>query len=96
MVNPQMEVISGEGLDSTEVGRIVPIYERSARLERARFVGDLRRLQHLDTRMPMSCRRRFGRNCNFHASGSRIQTHFPPAEESLDASISFGPSRSGG
>src|SRR5271163_4990465 len=27
MVNPQIEVLSTEGMDSTEVGRIVPIYE---------------------------------------------------------------------
>src|SRR5271165_7419105 len=27
MVNPQMEILSSEELDSTEVGRIVPIYE---------------------------------------------------------------------
>src|SRR5260221_14109563 len=30
MVNPQMEVISGEGLDSTEVAPIGPIYETIA------------------------------------------------------------------
>src|SRR5205814_7231407 len=27
MINPQFELLSGEGQDSTEVGRIVPIYE---------------------------------------------------------------------
>ena len=27
MVNPQFEVLSGEGVDSTEMGRIVPVYE---------------------------------------------------------------------
>jgi len=27
MINPQIEVLSSEEMDSTEVGRIVPIYE---------------------------------------------------------------------
>src|SRR5438132_14356431 len=53
MVNPQMEVISGEGLDSTEVGRIVPIYEAvgtfGTRAIRRAIYGAL---QHLDPRMP--------------------------------------------
>ncbi len=53
MVNPQMEVISGEGLDSTEVGRIVPIYEAvgtfGSRAIRRAIYGAL---QQLDPRMP--------------------------------------------
>src|SRR5262249_46568300 len=53
MVNPQMEVISSDGLDSTEVGRIVPIYEAigtfGSRAIRRAIYGAL---QPLDPTMP--------------------------------------------
>jgi len=86
MVNPQMEVISGEGLDSTEVGRIVPIYEAigtfgSRAIRRAIYSA----LQHLDPRMPdvlpasLRTRLRFPTHRD-----AVIETHFPPPEESLE------------
>ncbi len=53
MVNPQMEMLGDESADSTEVGRIVPIYEAigtfgSRAIRRAIYAA----LQLLDPRMP--------------------------------------------
>src|ERR1700737_4918273 len=53
MVNPQMEMLGNEEADSTEVGRIVPIYEAigtfgSRAIRRAIYAA----LQLLDPRMP--------------------------------------------
>lgn len=91
MVNPQMELISSEGLDSTEVGRIVPIYEAigtfgSRAIRRAIYGG----LQQLNPRMldvlPAALRTKL--NFPSHRDAV-IQTHFPPPEESLDALNQF-------
>src|SRR6266404_6519556 len=91
MVNPQMEVISGEGLDSTEVGRIVPIYEAigtfGTRAIRRAIYGAL---QHLDPRMPDVLPAALRTKLQFPTHRDAvIQTHFPPAEESLDALNQF-------
>src|SRR5712672_1673795 len=91
MVNPQMEVISGEGLDSTEVGRIVPIYEAigtfGTRAIRRAIYGAL---QHLDPRMPDVLPSALRTKLQFPTHREAvIQTHFPPAEESLDALNQF-------
>src|SRR5271155_3542813 len=53
MVNPQMEILSNEELDSTEVGRIVPIYEAigtfgSRAIRRAMYAA----VQLIDAKMP--------------------------------------------
>ena len=53
MVNPQMEMLGATKADSTEVGRIVPIYEAigtfgSRSIRRAIYAA----LQLLDPRMP--------------------------------------------
>ncbi len=87
MVNPQMEVISGEGLDSTEVGRIVPIYEAvgtfGTRAIRRAIYGAL---QQLDPRMPDVLPAALRAKLKFPAHRDAvIQTHFPSPEESLDA-----------
>jgi ATP-dependent DNA helicase RecG len=91
MVNPQMELISGEGLDSTEVGRIVPIYEAigtfgSRAIRRAIYGG----LQQLDPKMADVLPASLQTKLNFPTHREAvIQTHFPPAEESLGALNQF-------
>src|SRR6202049_3182749 len=93
MVNPQIEVLSTGEVDSTEMGRIVPIYEAvgtfgSRMIRRAIY----NTLQNLDSNIPdvlpvalleklQDPRRR----------EALIHTHFPPAEESLEALNLFRP-----
>jgi ATP-dependent DNA helicase RecG len=87
MVNPQMEMLGNEEADSTEVGRIVPIYEAigtfgSRAIRRAIYSV----LQLLDPRMPdilpEELRARLGYPSRHQAL---VHTHFPPPEESVDA-----------
>ena len=91
MVNPQIEVISGDGLDSTEVGRIVPIYEAigtfgSRAIRRAIYAA----LQQLDPHVPDVLPAPLRAKLNFPAHRDAvIQTHFPPPEEPLDALNQF-------
>jgi len=91
MVNPQMELISVEGLDSTEVGRIVPIYEAigtfgTRAIRRAIYGG----LQHLDPRTPDVLPALLRTKLKFPShQDAVIQTHFPQPEESLDALNQF-------
>jgi ATP-dependent DNA helicase RecG len=87
MVNPQMEMLGSGEADSTEVGRIVPIYEAigtfgSRSIRRAIYAA----LQILDPRMPEvlpeGLRARFG----FPPRSQAIaQTHFPPPGESIES-----------
>jgi len=91
MVNPQMEVISGEGLDSTEVGRVVPVYEAigtfGTRAIRRAVYGAL---QHLDPRMPDVLPAALRTKLQFPTHREAVmQTHFPSAEESIDALNQF-------
>jgi ATP-dependent DNA helicase RecG len=86
MINPQFEIVSSEEMDSTEMGRIVPIYEAvgtfGSRLIRRAIYGTL---QNLDPRipdiLPEELRKRLGFPSRREAL---IQTHFPAAEESLE------------
>jgi len=107
MVNPQIELLSSvdhslaaheadksaaqEEIDSTEVGRVVPIYEAigtfgSRSIRRTIYTA----LQTLDPRMPdvlpEDLRARLGYPTRFQALA---QTHFPAAEESVDALNEF-------
>jgi ATP-dependent DNA helicase RecG len=91
MVNPQMEMLGEGEADSTEVGRIVPIYEAigtfgSRSIRRAIYAA----LQVLDPHMPEvlpellpeELRMRLG----FPSRSQAIaHTHFPPPGESIDA-----------
>ncbi len=87
MVNPQMEMLGEGEADSTEVGRIVPIYEAigtfgSRSIRRAIYAA----LQLIDPRMPEvlpeELRARFG----FPSRSQAIaHTHFPPPGESIEA-----------
>src|SRR5215467_5074744 len=91
MVNPQIEVISSEGLDSTEVGRIVPIYEAigtfGSRAIRRAIYGALQQLDpHMPDVLPASLRAKM--NFPSHREAV-IQTHFPPPQESLDVLNQF-------
>jgi ATP-dependent DNA helicase RecG len=91
MVNPQIEVFRSEEMDSTEVGRIVPIYEAigtfgSRAIRRAMYAA----VQLLDPKMldilPGELSARLGYPSRREAL---IQTHFPPPGESLDALNTF-------
>jgi ATP-dependent DNA helicase RecG len=87
MVNPQMEMLSSEETDSTEVGRIVPIYEAigtfgSRAIRRAIYAA----LQLLDPRMPDILPEELRTRLGFPSRGQAIaHTHFPPPEESVEA-----------
>ena len=107
MINPQIELLSSvdhsqaahdadkaasaEEIDSTEVGRIVPIYEAigtfsSKAIRRTIYTA----LQNLDSRMPdvlpEELRARLGYPSRRQAL---VQAHFPAPEESLEALNEF-------
>jgi len=91
MVNPQMELLRGEEMDSTEVGRIVPIYEAigtfgSRAIRRAVYGA----LQQFDAQpsdpLPPELLQRLGYPSRREAL---LHTHFPPPDESLDALNAF-------
>ena len=93
MVNPQIEILNADSdeVDSTEMGRIVPIYEAvgafgSRQIRRAVHAT----LQNLDPQipdvLPADLRMRHGFPERRQAL---IETHFPPAEESLEALNAF-------
>jgi len=87
MVNPQIEVLSSEEVDSTEMGRIVPIYEAvgtfGSRMIRRAIYNTLQNLEsNIPDVLPAELREKL------HYPSRRealIHTHFPPAEESLEA-----------
>src|SRR3984957_17508806 len=86
MVNPQMEMTSDQ-MDSTEVGRIVPIYEAigtfgSRAIRRAIYAA----LQLLDPRMPEVLPDELRVRLGFPSRHCALSpTHFPPPEESIEA-----------
>jgi len=87
MVNPQIEVLSSEEVDSTEMGRIVPIYEAvgtfgSRMIRRAIY----NTLQNLDSNIPDVLPSELREKLHYPARREAlIHTHFPPAEESVEA-----------
>ena len=95
MVNPQFELLSdaadGQAPDSTEVGRIVPIYEAigafgTRPIRRATYAA----LQHLDPNLPDLLPASVRSRMNFpHRRDAVVQTHFPPPDSSLDALNQF-------
>jgi ATP-dependent DNA helicase RecG len=91
MINPQLEMLGNDEPDSTEVGRIVPIYEAigtfgSRAIRRAMYAA----VQRLDTNMPdvlpEMLRARLGYPSRREAM---IRVHFPAPEESLEALNAF-------
>src|SRR5947209_755273 len=91
MINPQIELLSSEELDSTEVGRIVPIYEAigtfgSKQIRRAMYAA----VQLIDHRMPDVLPEALRERLSYPTRGEAlIQTHFPEPGESLDALNTF-------
>ncbi len=91
MINPQIEVLSSEELDSTEVGRIVPIYEAigtfgSRQIRRAMYAA----VQLIDHRMPDVLPEAMRARLGYPTRGEAlIHTHFPETGESLDALNTF-------
>jgi ATP-dependent DNA helicase RecG len=87
MVNPQMEMLGEGEADSTEVGRIVPIYEAigtfgSRSIRRAIYAA----LQVLDPHMPELLPEGLPMRLGFPSRSQAIaHTHFPPPGESIDA-----------
>jgi len=91
MVNPQIEVLSGEEVDSTEMGRIVPVYEAlgtfgTRQIRRAVYATLQKLEQQILDILPLELRERLGLPSRRDAL---IQTHFPPPEESLEALNQF-------
>src|ERR1700730_2035252 len=90
MVNPQMEMTSDE-MDSTEVGRIVPIYEAigtfgSRAIRRAIYAA----LDLLDPNIPDVLPAELRARLSYPSRREAlIHTHFPPATESIDALNTF-------
>src|SRR6267142_2139062 len=91
MINPQIEVLSSEEMDSTEVGRIVPIYEAigtfgSRQIRRAMYAA----VHLIDQRMPDILPEGLRARLGYPSRGEAlIHTHFPEPGESLDALNTF-------
>src|SRR5438445_9208616 len=91
MINPQIEVLSSEEMDSTEVGRIVPIYEAigtfgSKQIRRAMYAA----VQVIDPRMTDSLPEALRVRLGYPSRGEAlIHTHFPEPGENLDALNTF-------
>src|SRR5258707_7476922 len=86
-----MELLSSEEMDSTEVGRIVPIYEAigtfgSKQIRRAMYAA----VQLLDPRMPDILPEALRARLGYPSRGEAlIHTHFPEPGENLDALNTF-------
>jgi ATP-dependent DNA helicase RecG len=91
MINPQIELLNSDEMDSTEVGRIVPIYEAigtfgSKQIRRAMYAA----VQLLDPRMPEVLPDILRARLGYPSRGEAIiHTHFPEPGESLDALNTF-------
>jgi len=94
MVNPQIELVGGSDeapADSTEVGRIVPIYEAiggiSSRMLRRIIYGVL---QDFDGSLPDALPEEIRSRYRFPARREALlYVHFPPKDESLEQLNSF-------
>jgi ATP-dependent DNA helicase RecG len=94
MVNPQMEMVSGgdqQPADSTEMGRIVPVYEAmggiSSRMLRRIIYGVL---LNFDGQMPDPLPEEIRERYRFPARRTALlYAHFPPKDESLELLNSF-------
>jgi len=91
MINPEFEMLGEGDADSTEVGRIVPIYEAiggisSRSMRRIVYLA----LEKFSGEMPDPLPREILERHNFPLRREAIQfVHFPPATESVDALNSF-------
>ena len=87
MVNPQLEILSTEEIDSAEMGRIVPVYEAvgtfGTRQIRRSVYATLQNLEpHIPDPLPRELLARFRYPSRREAL---IAAHFPPHDESLEA-----------
>src|SRR5437588_5690743 len=86
MINPQIEVLTNEEMDSTEVGRIVPIYEAigtfgSRAIRRAMYAA----LQLVDPQTPDILPREILAKLGYPPRAVAIvHMHFPPPDASLE------------
>src|SRR6266699_3799820 len=91
MINPQIELLEREETDSTEMGRIVPIYEAigtigSKQIRRAMYAA----VQLIDPRMPDVLPENLRARLGYPARGEALRhTHFPEPTESLDRLNTF-------
>jgi ATP-dependent DNA helicase RecG len=91
MINPEYELLGNEDVDSTEVGRIVPIYEAlggigSRTMRRIVYLA----LQQFAGEMPDPLPAEILARYKFPSRREAIQfVHFPPATESVEALNSF-------
>jgi ATP-dependent DNA helicase RecG len=87
MINPQIEMLAGEEVDSVEMGRIVPIYEAvgtfgTRQIRRAIYAT----LQNLDPNIPDVLPPALLQQLHYPSRrDALIHTHFPDAGESLEA-----------
>jgi len=87
MINPQFETITGDDVDSTEMGRIVPVYEAigtfgTRQIRRSIYAT----LQNLDPSIPDILPAHLRAQLGFPSRrDALIQTHFPNPNESLEA-----------
>jgi ATP-dependent DNA helicase RecG len=91
MVNPQIEVLTNEEMDSTEVGRIVPIYEAigsfgSRAIRRAMYAA----VQLVDPRTPDILPKELLARLRYPSRAEAVvHMHFPPPDASLDELNAF-------
>jgi ATP-dependent DNA helicase RecG len=91
MINPTYELLGDKGADSTEVGRIVPIYEAiggigSRTMRRIVYLALEKFSGSLPDPLPADILARY----HFPSRREAVQfVHFPPATESVDALNSF-------
>ena len=91
MINPQIELLESEDTDSTEVGRIVPIYEAigtfgSKQIRRAMYAA----VRLIDPRMPDVLPENLRASLGYPTRGEALlHTHFPEPTESLDRLNTF-------
>ena len=91
MINPQIELLESEDSDSTEVGRIVPIYEAigtfgSKQIRRAMYAA----VRLIDPRMPDVLPENLRAGLGYPTRGEALlHTHFPESTESLDRLNTF-------
>ena len=87
MVNPQLEILSTEEIDSAEMGRIVPVYEAvgtfgTRQIRRAVYATLQNLAPHIPDPLPRELLARFRYPSRREAL---IAAHFPPHDESLEA-----------
>ena len=87
MVNPQIEVLNSEEIDSTEMGRIVPVYEAlgtfgTRQIRRAVYAT----LQNLEPQIPDPLPGELLAKLHYPSRREALMAaHFPPHDESLEA-----------